>query len=118
MRKFFTTAILIIMGTIATLARITSSEYSQLTPEQRTIYDRQYGELTRVLKSAKDDLYRAEDIIKMGQEMKSDNAGAAGAAHIARGVAMKERALQEIREAENSMRLLDDAARDAIRRNR
>ena len=53
----------------------------------------------------------------MGKEMKGDDAKVAGAAHIARGVALKEKAQQAIEEAKKNQRLLDQAAREAIKNN-
>lgn len=99
-------------------AQISQNEYSQLTPQQQSLYDRQSADIKATLKAAQDDLYKAEDMIKMGNEMKGDNAQAAGAAHVARGVALKEKAQKAIAEAQKNQRLLDQSARQAISENK
>ena len=113
---FVVTAML--LGCFSAKAQLSQSEKNQLTPEQRSIYERQYKELTQTIKLAEDQIFQAEDIIKMGEEMKKDNAGAAGAAHVMRGMEMKEKAQKAKREAENGLRLLNEAAREAIKNNK
>lgn len=99
-------------------AQLSRSELSNLTPEQRDIYKRQYQDLSHTIKAAEQDIFKAEDIIRIGEEMKRDNAGTAGAAHIMRGMEMKEKALKAKKEAERGLRLLDAAAREAIKNNK
>lgn len=118
MKRLFILCLTIVLGCFTAKAQLSSSEYSQLTSSQKADYDRMSAAYRADLKAAQDDLYKAEDIIKMGNEMKGDNARAAGAAHIARGVALKEKALKAIEEAKKNQRLLDQAAREAIKKNK
>lgn len=118
MKKYSILIVALLFGSFSAKAQLSQSEKSQLTAEQRTIYERQYKELTRTIKTAEEQIYKAEDIIKMGEEMKRDNAGTAGAAHVIRGMEMKEKAQKAKREAENELRLLDESARKAIKNNK
>ena len=117
MKKILLLTLSLVLGVITTSAQISQSELNQLTPDQRSSYVRQQKQINADLKAAQDDLFKAEDIIKMGKEMKGDDAKVAGAAHIARGVALKEKAQQAIEEAKKNQRLLDQAAREAIKNN-
>lgn len=45
-------------------------------------------------------------------------AASAGAAHVFRGMELKEKAVKAKREAEIELRLLDEAAREAIKKNK
>lgn len=98
-------------------AQISQSELNKLTSQQRQIYEKQLKEYNGEIKKAQTDLFKAEDIIKMGNEMKSDNAKAAGTAHVMRGMELKEKAEKAIKEAQKKIKLLDDAAREAIKNN-
>ena len=118
MKKSILIVLFLLWGVFSALAQISQSERNQLTADQRSTYDVQQKQINADLKAAQDDLFKAEDIIKMGQEMKGDDAKAAGAAHIARGVALKEKALKAIENAKQNQRLLDQAAREAIRNNK
>lgn len=118
MKRFIIIAISIIASVFSASAQISQSERDQLSTEQRAAYDRQYKELTQVIQNAERDIFRAEEIIKMGEEMKRDNGGVAGAAHAARGMELKEKAEKAKKEAEKGLRLLDEAARKAIKNNK
>lgn len=117
MKKYTFLFIALFLGCFSVKAQLSSSELAKLTPQQKSIYERQSAEIRAAIKAAQDELFKAEDIIKMGNEMRGDNAKTAGAAHIARGVALKEKAQKAIAEAKNKQVLLDKAARDAIRNN-
>jgi len=98
-------------------AELPQSELNKLTSQQRQIYEKQLKEYNAEIKKAQTDLYKAEDIIKMGNEMKGDNAKSAGTAHVMRGMELKEKAEKAIKEAQKKIKLLDDAAREAIKNN-
>lgn len=117
MKKYTIIFITLFLCCCSVKAQLSSSELSKLTPQQKSIYERQSAEIKSDLKAAQDELFKAEDIIRMGNEMQNDNAKAAGAAHIARGVALKEKAQEAIAEAKKEQALLDQAAREAIKNN-
>ena len=117
MKKLLITLVALFSFITSTNADLPKSELNKLTTQQRQIYENQLKEYKDEIKKAKVDLFKAEDIIKMGNEMKGDNAKAAGAAHIMRGMALKEKAEKEIKEAQKKIQLLDDAAREAIKNN-
>lgn len=117
MKKYTIIFITLILGCCSAKAQLDSSELAKLTPQQKSIYERQSAEITAAIKAAQYELYKAEEIIKMGTEMRGDNAKIAGAVHIARGVALKEKAQKAIAEAKNEQVLLDRAAREAIKNN-
>ncbi|MBQ7550664.1 MAG: hypothetical protein IJT04_03945 [Bacteroidales bacterium] len=98
-------------------AELSQSELNKLTVQQRQIYLNQSKELNEKLKRLNRELFKAKDMIKMGQEMQRDNAKQAGAVHIMRGMELKEKATKEIEEVQNELVLLDNAARDAIKSN-
>ena len=99
-------------------AQLNPSELSQLKPQQKSIYLQQSAEIKAAIMAAQNDLYKAEDLIKMGNEMKGDNAAAAGAVYVTRGVALKEKAKKALAEAEKEQALLDQAAREGIENNK
>lgn len=117
MKKYTIFFIALFIGCCSAKAQLSSSELAKLDPQQRAVYERQSAEIKAAIKAAEYDLYKAEDIIRMGNEMLADNAKAAGAAHIARGVALKENAQKAIEEAKKEQALLDQAAREAIKNN-
>lgn len=117
MKKYTFFVFALILGYCSVNAQLSPSELAKLTPQQRSIYERQSAEIKAKIRAAQDDLYKAEDIIKMGNEMKTDNANAAGAAHIIRGVALKEKAQTALAEAKKEQVLLDQAAREGIKNN-
>lgn len=117
MKKYTIILIALLMGCGSIKAQLSSSELAQLTSQQRSIYERQSAEIRSALKAAENELFKAEDIIKMGNEMKSEGANSAAAAHIARGAALKEKAQKAIAEEKKKQALLDQAAREAIRNN-
>ena len=117
MEKYTIIFIALFLGCYSAKAQLSSSELSKLNPQQKSIYERQSAAIKAKIKAAQDDLFKAEDIIKMGNEMRGDNAKAAGAAHITRGVALKEKAQEALAEARKEQALLDQAARDAIKNN-
>lgn len=117
MKKHTIIFIALFLGFCSVKAQLSSSELAKLTPQQKSIYERQSAEIKAKFEVAQKDLYKAEDIIKMGNEMRGDNAKAAGAAHIARGVALKEKAQKALSEAKKEQNLLDQAAIEAISNN-
>lgn len=117
MKKYTIIFLASFLGCCSVKAQLTSSELDKLTPQQKSIYERQAAEIKAKIEVAQTDLFKAEDIIRMGNEMKSDNAQAAAAAHIARGVALKEKAQNALAEAKKEQVLLDQAAREAIKNN-
>ena len=117
MKKFTIIFIALFLGICSVKAQLNSSELAKLTPQQKSIYERQSAEIKAKIKAAEDKLFKAEDIIRMGNEMGNDNAKAAGAAHIARGVKLKEEAKEALAEAKKEQVLLDQAAREAIKNN-
>lgn len=117
MKKLFITLVGL-FGFIAIMnAELTQSELSKLTSQERQIYLNQLKQLNSKLKDLDRDLFQAKDMIKMGEEMQRDGAGAAGAAHKMRGMELKEKTEKAIKETQRSLTLLDSAARDAIKRN-
>ena len=109
---------LLFLSCFAAKAQLSQSERSQLTPAQRTTYERQYSELQTALKAAEYDLYKAEDKIKMGEEMNREEGNKVGNMYIAQGMEIKEKAVKAKREAERGLKLLDEAAREAIKNNK
>ena len=93
-------------------AQLSQTELNQLNPTQKSIYLNQSREIKQKYETA---IFRAEDMIKMGKEMKSDNARFSGAYYIAKGMELKEAAEKEYRMAQQR---LDNAAREGIRNNR
>lgn len=118
MKKLIIFTLMIFINEVVVIAQISKSEFSQLTPEQQSIYLSQQEQINAEIKAAEANIRRAEEIIRMGEEMKRDNAGVAGAAHVMRGMEMKEEAETAIRNARKNQELLDVAAREAIRNNR
>lgn len=117
MKKYTIIIIALFLGCCSVKAQLSSSELAKLNPQQKSIYERQSAEIKAKIEAAQKELYKAEDIIKMGNEMRGDDAKAAGAAHIARGIALKEKAQKAIAEAKKEQVLLDRAAREAIKNN-
>lgn len=95
-------------------AQLSQTELNQLNPTQKSIYLNQSREIKQKYETA---IFRAEDMIKMGKEMKSDDNATrdAGAYYIAKGMELKEAAEKEYRMAQQR---LDNAAREGIRNNR
>ena len=98
-------------------AQLSQSELSKLDKSQLEIYLRQSKELANEMKQLEADLFKAEDMIKMGKEMQGDNAKQAGAVHIMRGMNLKEATQKRMGEVRKKQSLLDSAAREAIRNN-
>jgi PBP1b-binding outer membrane lipoprotein LpoB len=117
MEKYTIIFIALFLYCCSAKAQLNPSELAKLNPQQKSIYERRTAELKAAIKAAEYELLKAEDIIKMGNEMCNDNAKAAGAAHIARGVALKEKANKAITEAKKEQVLLDQAAREGIKNN-
>lgn len=117
MKKYAIIIIALFLGFSSVKAQLSTSELNKLTSQQRSIYERQSAEIEAAITAAQNDLFKAEDIIKMGNEMRSDDAKAAGAAHIARGAALKEKAQDALAKAKKERTLLDQAAREAIKNN-
>ena len=118
MKRYIIVFIALLLGCFSAKAQLSQSEKNQLTPDQRSIYERQYNELQSALKAAEDDLYRAEDKIKMGEEMNREEGNKVGNVYIAQGMELKEKATKAKNEAVKGLRLLDEAAREAIRNNK
>ena len=118
MKKFTLLIIALFLGFYSAMAQLSPSELAKLTPLQKSIYERQSAEIKAAIKAAQDELFKAEDIIRMGKEMMDDNAKAAGAAHIARGVALQEKAQKVIEEERKKQVLLDQAARESIEKKK
>lgn len=118
MKRIVLIGISLLLSCIAANAQLSQSERSQLTADQRSTYDRQYNELTRALKAAEYDLFKAEDKIKMGEEMNREEGNNVGNAFIYQGMELKEKALKAKNDAERGLRLLDEAAREAIQNNK
>lgn len=118
MKKIVIIIITLLLGSFSAKAQLSQSEKNQLTSEQRSIYERQYNELQRAIKDAEYDLFKAEDKIKMGQEMNREEGNKSGNMYIAQGMELKEKAIKVKREAEKELQLLDKSAREAIKNNR
>ena len=117
MKKLFITLVAL-FGFIAIMnAELTQSELSKLTSQERQTYLSQLKELNSKMKELDKDLFKANDMIKMGEEMQRDDGKQAGAAHIMKGMELKEKTEKAIKETQRSLTLLDSAARDAIKRN-
>lgn len=98
-------------------AELSQSELNKLTSQQRQIYLNQLKELNARLRQLDMDLFKAEDRIKMGEEMNREPGTKAGNFYIAQGMEMKEKAIRGINETKNTLVLLDQSAREAIKRN-
>lgn len=99
------------MISLGAKAQLSQQELSQLNPTQKKIYLEQSQDIRKTYEDA---IFRAEDMIKTGKEMKIDNARFAGSYYIAKGMELKETAEREYRVAQQR---LDSAAREAIRNN-
>jgi hypothetical protein len=118
MKRIVFSSIFLLFNLFAANAQLSQSELNQLSSVQREIYNKQYNELTQAIKTAEYDLFKAEDRIKMGEEMNREEGNKAGNLYIAQGMEMKEKALKAKRDAEQGLQLLYEAAREAIRNNR
>jgi hypothetical protein len=92
-------------------AQISEDEYNKLNSNQKSIYSKQKSEIEKKYES---DVFRAEDRIKMGNEMKMDGAKFAGSYYTIKGMNEKDKAEKERKEA---MDRLDKAAREGIKNN-
>lgn len=63
-----------------------------------------------------EDLIKAEYMIKLGEEMKSDNAKFAGTERVLRGMNLKEATQKRMDEVKKMQGALDKAAREAIKK--
>ncbi|MBQ7461872.1 MAG: hypothetical protein IJS63_06400 [Bacteroidaceae bacterium] len=98
-------------------SELSQSELNKLTSQQRQIYLNQLNELNAQLKQLEWDLFKAEDMIKMGQEMKSDNGKFSGSYYVMKGMNLKEKAEKEINKTKSFLQALDKSAREAIRKS-
>lgn len=120
MKKILLTLTILFGIIVHTGAELSQSELNKLTSQQRQIYLNQLKELNQKLKQLDRDIFKAEDMIKIGQEMQREPDGSAkqsGAVYIMRGMELKEKATREIRETQNALVLLDRAVREAIINN-
>lgn len=118
MKRIVFWGLFILLNSFFANAQLNQSERSWLTSDQLSMYDCQYSELTSAIKSAENDLFKAEDRIKMGKEMNREEGNKVGNFYIAQGMELKEKALKAKKEAERGLRLLDEAAREAIKNNK
>lgn len=117
MKKVLSTIVLFLGIAVTINAQLSQSELNKLNVQQRQIYLNQSKEINNKLKKLEADLFKAEEMIRMGQEMQRDNAKQAGSAHIIRGMNLKEKTIKDIQTSKEALILLDKAARDAIMRN-
>lgn len=91
--------------------QLSEEEYNKLNSEQKKIYDMQAKEIKEKRERA---IFKAEDREKMAQEMKMDGAKFAGTYYGIKASDEKEKAEKAAREEQ---KLLDNAAREAIKNN-
>lgn len=111
MKRFLTIIILLFLA-VTIKAELTPQELAQLSSTERSIY---LNQLQEIIKKYEKDIFQAEDMIRMGKEMKSDNAKFSGAYYVAKGMDLKEKAEKDFKIAQQR---LDSAAREAIKRNK
>ena len=97
-------------------AQLSQSELSQLDQNQLNMYLNQSKELANQIKQLEVDLIKAESMIKLGEEQKSDNAKFAGTERVIRGMNLKEATQKRMDEVKKMQSALDKAAREAIRK--
>lgn len=111
MKKILVILVAFISFGFSANAQITKEERDKLTDKQKKIYDTQSKEI----KETKEwNVFKAEDKVKMGKEMKQDNAKFAGAYYQIKGASDKEKAEKKAKEDQGR---LDKAARQAIKNN-
>ena len=115
MKKLFVLSILLSIAFSAN-AQLSQSELSQLDQNKLNMYLNQSKELANQMKQLKEDLVKAEYMIKLGEEQKSDNAKFAGTERVIRGMNLKEATLKRMDEVKKMQSALDKAAREAIRK--
>lgn len=116
MKKLFVLSILLSFAFSAN-AQLSQSELSQLDQNQLDIYLSQSRELANQIKQLEEDLFKAEYMIKLGNEMKGDNAKFAGTERVIRGMNLKEATQKRMVEVRKMQSALDKAAREAIKNN-
>ena len=115
MKKLFVLSMLLSFAFSAN-AQLSQSELSQLDKNQLNMYLNQSKELANQIKQLEEDLIKAECMIKLGEEQKSDNAKFAGTERVIRGMNLKEATLKRIDEVKKMQSALDKAAREAIKK--
>ena len=116
MKKLFVLSILLSIAFSAN-AQLSQSELSQLDQNQLNMYLNQSKELANQIKQLEVDLIKAESMIKLGEEQKSDNAKFAGTERVIRGMNLKEATQKRMGEVKKMQSALDKAAREAIKNN-
>lgn len=102
--------------TLMANAQLSQSELSQLDKNQLNMYLSQSKDLANQIKQLEEDLIKAEYMIKLGEEMKSDNAKFAGTERVIRGMNLKEATQKRMDEVKKMQSALDKAAREAIKK--
>ena len=115
MKKLFVLSMLLSIAFSAN-AQLSQSELSQLDQNKLNMYLNQSKELANQMKQLKEDLVKAEYMIKLGEEQKSDNAKFAGTERVIRGMNLKEATLKRMDEVKKMQSALDKAAREAIKK--
>lgn len=115
MKKLFVLSIQLSIAFFAN-AQLSQSELSQLDQNQLNMYLNQSKELANQIKQLEVDLIKAESMIKLGEEQKSDNAKFAGTERVIRGMNLKEATQKRMDEVKKMQSALDKAAREAIRK--
>lgn len=115
MKKLFVLSMLLSIA-FNSNAQLSQSELSQLDQNQLNTYLNLSREFANQIKQLKEDLIKAEYMIKLGKEMKSDNAKFAGTERIIRGMNLKETTQKRMDEVKKMQGALDKAAREAIKK--
>lgn len=115
MKKLFVLSMLLSIVFSAN-AQLSQSELSQLDKNKLNMYLNQSKELANQMKQLKEDLVKAEYMIKLGEEQKGDNAKFAGTERVIRGMNLKEATLKRMDEVKKMQSALDKAAREAIKK--